>query len=720
MSKKIALWILIVPALLLATALPPKTVTAEGLQTRIQTDLEYIYSDIDRDVKATGESTKTNFSYFKQKYDLDFQNQLYPYLKIHGGGAYELVDSASDTDGSKSGFKETTTRLFGELDFTNPLYAAGGAYRYREFKFNPRDFDTTKMLREEYSGLWRWRPVGFPAIDLDFSQFRTSDGDNTRDLVFDRLVLKGRYNYRDFSSDYTYTRSDRDDRIAHEGLLTQVHNSGVRYATDIFRDRLELNTAARLDYALVEPSGTGDVQLPTSSPGAPFYLLDDSDPGSLTVVDTEHPLATVNIVQDGPINPVAVGLDFGPPTEIDTIHILPLENASDPTVASPGEIAAVAEGFTWTVFISDDQQNWDELKEQEVTSQYNIFDNRFEISFPGVETQFIKVVTTPLTNASAEIRIAGIRAFTNSAGVPGRKRKTFTQTYNLGLRWAVRKRTTATYEFFATIRDDYFLDTSKTTLTNAISVQNEFSPMFYGNARVLRTDADNSEGPDTVRHTYTASIIGDYLPTLQQRLVYSGTYEKEGGDSGYVDSIFLRTNADIYRDWSVNLDVGYASNRPAIGPDNTSTTVRLSTNIAPDQRINITIDYRGSWDNETGRPSSFNQIAKFQAFCVPVRTLSLFAGIDLRDDQRSGEGLNVIQNYSITWAPIPDGTLDLSLAYNQRIDMRGTESKILSPEINWQITRKTLLTITFNYGTLETETDRRDVKSVRVNFRLFY
>ena len=147
-----------------------------------------------------------------------------------------------------------------------------------------------------------------------------------------------------------------------------------------------------------------------ASPGLEFFLLDDSDPTTLTIVDASNPLSTVNIGRNAPLDPVGLGLDFGAPTDVDTIYVIPVENLQDPNLASPGEIASVSGFFDWRVFTSDDQLNW---TEQPVTEAiYSVFDNRFEISFsPGELTRFVKVVTTPITTAAGEIRIAELGAF---------------------------------------------------------------------------------------------------------------------------------------------------------------------------------------------------------------------------------------------------------------------------------------------------------------------
>ena len=195
MSKQVALWILTLQALLFAAAQAPAIELAEGAQLTIQSDLEYIGSDIETEDRRTGEKTDSEFSFFRQTYNMELQKELFPYLSFRGGGHLELIDSSNDTEGEKTGFEEKTDRLFAELDWQNPLYTASGAYRRRNFKFDPRDASSTTFHREEYSGLWHWRPVGLPSLDVDYNRFHSWDDDDTRDSVTKLLVAKSRYNY---------------------------------------------------------------------------------------------------------------------------------------------------------------------------------------------------------------------------------------------------------------------------------------------------------------------------------------------------------------------------------------------------------------------------------------------------------------------------------------------------------------------------------------------
>jgi hypothetical protein len=187
-----------------------------------------------------------------------------------------------------------------------------------------------------------------------------------------------------------------------------------------------------------------------------------------------------------------------------------------------------------------------------------------------------------------------------------------------------------------------------------------------------------------------------------------------------MNSVFLRTNADLYKGWSSNLDLGYSSKRPIEGGTLNTSTLRVSTDVDPNRTLKFVADYRFAWNTETGEPSFIDHNARFQGFWVPLRALSFFAAVRLRYRERDNEGLNVAQDYSVNWAPFPDGLLRFSLGYNRTVDTRSNTTSALSPQIDWEITRTSLLSLRFTLGTVETDRDTRDAKSFRLTFRTFY
>jgi hypothetical protein len=432
------------PVILFAIASAPASVLAEGTQLSILADLEYLYSETDSE-DDDGNTLDTVFSRFEQKYDVDLQKEIYPFLSLRAGGVFELIDtdttSKIEVNGIRSRIKSQrdarSTWLYGELNLENPLYTAGGAYRRREVVDDPGNFPASRDYRDEWAALFRWQPVGFPIFNLDFNRFHTWDDDDERDLLLDRLILKSRYSYRDFSYDYTYTRNDAENRIGDFDTLNQIHNGNVEYSRPFFDGRLLTNAGIRLNYQTLELSGEGDFRRPATAPGVSLFRQDDVPTDFWTNAElTDARNATSITIGDliPPGDPASAGLIFAIETEVDTVYALPDTGGS---LAGPEVIASVV--FTWTVYISDDGLNWNEHLGAD--SIYDSAENRFEISFPAVETRYVKVVTVPQSSTD-EIVIGEVQAFTTItvAGSEGFKLEDFDQTYNLGLQWAVTDR----------------------------------------------------------------------------------------------------------------------------------------------------------------------------------------------------------------------------------------------------------------------------------------
>ena len=59
-----------------------------------------------------------------------------------------------------------------------------------------------------------------PLFDLNVDNVRTWDKDDTADQTVERIIFKSRYDYKDLAYNYTYTRSDIDEKIRNNGGLT--------------------------------------------------------------------------------------------------------------------------------------------------------------------------------------------------------------------------------------------------------------------------------------------------------------------------------------------------------------------------------------------------------------------------------------------------------------------------------------------------------------------
>jgi hypothetical protein len=739
MPRQAAQWKLIAAVLFLATAFSPMSVRAEGL--RVLSDLEYVSSHTESTNKPTGLETDIESAWFSQLYHIDLQKQVYSYLDLRAGGLFELNDRKTTTDVSGTPIRFRTKnddraiRYFAELNLNNPLHRAGAAYRKSEIKTDTTNSGTTTLFREQYTGLLSWRPAGLPGIDMNYDRSHIYNDPETRDSLTDFLTLRSHYDYESLELDYGYTRNDSEEQVADSGILTQIHNGGIRYSTRFFDSRLSLTAASRMNYRTLRPSGTGDFRVPTPAPGGYFFLLNDSedptknDPDQFTTVDAENPLTLVNIGRNAPPDDlVSIGLDFGSQTEVDTIYVTPKEDSHDLTLASPEDIRVADQEnpFVWQVFCSNDQERWEVNTVSGSGSTYSEVDNRFEISFiPNAECpepRYIKVSTLPNPEIRGEILISGLQALTTFSAGEVSEISDFDQNYNFGLRWLATEKTTTSYDLYYKVVTREPFDTKRTNFTNSLSLQHIFNPIFVGSTRLLRSVTTESEKHDTVHHSFVASLRGDYLDTFGQVLTYSGTHHDDREGSAFTNSLFLRNRADLHPDWSLNLDLGYSWGYPAAGGTTTSKLIRVATNLAPNRSMHFRCDYSVIWNTETGGPSTRNQAGNLQIFWVPLETLSLSAALTFNDRHSGGDKgkPRLSQDFSVNWAPFPDGSLSFFVGYSRFEERAARESWMISPGASWQIARGILLTLNYNTGRVDSTTERRDVETFTGNLRIFY
>jgi len=590
------------------------------------------------------------------------------------------------------------------------------------------------MYTEEYIGTLGWRPQDFPTLDLFFQRTdyrdRQDDGSKTVDARIDVFNLKSVYNYKEYAFDYAYTRNDTERGLGGSGGLTQVHDGGIRYGSRFFDDRLAVTAGTRINYSTLEPSRPGQIQRPVGS-GEGFYLLDDStpssnDPGEFTVVDSTNPWTNVNIGRGGPFNPVSFGRNLASPTEVDTIYIMPQFDDTDPNLATNSQVNSVANDFSWRIYISDDQETWTEQSlAQQKYEKYPLDGTgpRFELTLESVATtRYIKVVTTPLSlTAPAQILLSNVATYISVDVKPGEKLEDTTQNYNLGLQYNLTDNTIVGYDGYYRQINNEPSGIERTTFTNGVNLRHIFSPIFLGTTRYQRSVGTNSLNDfDTVNENYSASLRGDYLDTFNQTLIYSGNSVDDARGKSTADSVYLRNNADLYTGWSLNLDFGYVWKDPALEEKFTSKVIRASTDIAPNPRLHLSSEYWISWNERVGGLSYKDQYGSLQAFWVPLRTLSLFVGVTVRDNEADQEGTQVSQDYSVNWVPLSDGTLKFSLYYGQGKERYGTDQTTLMPEIKWQIMRNSVLTLSYSVTKFTTDTHRGQADTLNVRFRIFY
>ncbi|MDW7771684.1 MAG: hypothetical protein SCH71_02235 [Desulfobulbaceae bacterium] len=736
MAQPIALcriFLLIAAGLILAI---PALLHAEGIS--LVADLEYFLNNQNSTEKATGIVTDSELSRFTQLYRLDLTRAMYPNILIRLGGDYENDDNSSDVQISdqpefSSDTTERTIRPYISVDLNNPLYRASLGYLTRDVETSRSFGGSENFMMDEYRGLFSWRPVDLPLLNVTYQRTEIHDDPLTIDSTRDVMNVLTRYNYRDFRFQYTFSGRDTYDNLDDSGSLTQSHNGAVVYhrGFDYGYNRFDVNAAARIIQSSVEFSGTGSdqtVDTPAAESGTPFYILNDSpatsnEPFELNLVEGTTQLADINIGRGGGISPVSAGLSFAIATEMSTIYIQLSEDSERfPDLASPSQVAEIASSLRWHFYSSDDQFELNWTEHSIASAVYNSVDNRFEIRLSSpVSARRIKVTTTPLTlTGPGEIRYRSIRSFTT---LGSREPENLDQSYSAGLSWSPGERTIMGYEVTYRNQESEPGGSQRTTWTNSVNFRHILNPVFstYGRVyRINRTRSTRQGDAEDSDQSYSLALRGDYFATLNQSLIFTGFDSSRFGEDSSSKSILLRTNAILYEGWSMSMDLNYSLNTLTTGVDQTVKSLYLDTTLEPNRWININADYSAIWSEEEGRIDSLSQYGTFQVLWSITNTLNTIFRYSFRDQEGTTDFSSYLREFNVSWSPFPDGELSFVLGYNDSIDEADQELKTISPTLTWRVTQAIFLELRYDTGTLESPVESSDFDSLTAKLRFFY
>lgn len=717
----------------------PVMLYAQGIN--LLADFEYFYTKLDTTDKETGIETDSEFSRFTQFYQVDIGAYLFPYLLFNFGGYFEQEDQEiNEIESTGTAFDsentEKTVRPYVELNLINPLYSGGLAYRRRDVERTGTFRSEENLIIDEYDVILNWRPVDFPLVNFNYRLIELEDDPLTRDQTRETVSLGSKYTYQDYSFHYLYNSLESFDNLEDSGNINRNHNLGVLYkhGFDVGEDRFDFTAGARFIYNTIEFLGTqaelATVDRPSSVPGSPFYIPDDISPTSnqsfeFIRVEEGHSLTDVNIGRNGGLNPVSAGLSFNSSIEVDTVYIgLSRDLDSFPNLATPSQIAAVADSFVWRFFASDDlvDPNWAELSIDEVT--YNSIDNRFEIRLAEtIESRHIKVTTTPLDLiAPGEIRYDSIAAFTTISGEE-QKPEIFEQRYTFGAQWSPRTGTVFGYDAHFVNEEAKPEEDERTSITNEIYYRHKITEVFHTDGRLSRNERTRTTqqgDEDETDHLLSLSLRADYLDTLRQVLTYSGTHSEENGETDTTNFFILRTIADLYTGWTMNLDLGYGINSLRGGSEQTVTNVRVGTILEPNRNINISMDYFTSWIDDDLLGQRRRDYGTLQVLWALTANLNTFFRYSFRNEDAGGIGSTDLREFNINWTPFAGGTLQLSLGYNESLEFGDRELKTFTPNLTWEVARGVFLDVRYTTGTIDTPQESSDLDSIIAKLRFFY
>lgn len=715
-------WLLSAPLLL--TIIFSSNVCADGINLRGQ--FFYRTTDSETTNKKSGQTLTSEFSSFDQQYRFDFSKTIYPYLTFIGGTLYELNTSTSTAEDIEFEAEEETLKPYVEFNLRSPLYEAGLGYRRTQIENKTSGTPAIQDFRDVINTKLGWDPAGFPELNLNYWHTHTYNDPETINTVEKLFAGDTKYTIgKNLNLKYFYTRNAKEDTLDDAETLDQIHNGRIEYSRSFFKRRLSLSTSYRIRYNTFEFETTGDVESPllrseglssiddTPEDGPALNLNPALIDGNLTAS------AGLNIGLNGDDTTfVNIGLDFGFPVDVDKIRIYVDRNLS----------ASVVDYFSWSIYTSPDNLDTSTWTLQETVSPaiFGTFENFFEISFSVVNTRYIKVVTRPLSSIVPDaavfpnIFVTEMQAFTTQLGTGIKKKNTnVDHNYNLNLRGKLGDKMILGYDFYYRSQEQNQdpISTKRTELSNGVNFNYLFNRVFSARAGISRTNRtlDDSE---IIEDNYSASLKAAYLETFEQILTFSGTNTDEEEMSSSTKTLFLRTNAELYRGWSAFLDLGYSLIQDLDSTESTSKILRAGTNLIPSEKITANINYEltKTQQSDEGNEQDYKSRWDIQAFFTPFRSLSFNARVSLeeRDDYRS-----TLYDYSANWSPFPDGALQFYLTFTETLRPElEEERRSIGPGFKWTLGRYFFMDMAYTITEDENRLETTESKNLVVNLRV--
>jgi hypothetical protein len=710
----------------------PEMAFAEGIYGRVS--LTYAASDT-KSTDVTGLTSDFSSRAFAQQYNLTADKNIYPNLRLFASGLFQKVDSTSSTNGQGSWTDVTTVRPYIDLTLRTPLYYFGVNYNAVTTDNTALNAPNTTFKSESYGGIMGWKPEGLPSLDMTLTRNYNYDVTRTlADTTSDSFNLYSNY-YPTKTIQLRYQGSYNDAR----NNLTDVENKSwgndIRgmYNDSYLRDRIWVSTyydyshsttdiitggQGTVNFQVIAVNGlflNSDIVLTNTLPPAAFL----TDSIFVTPTNTANNIGSATFAANPPDTTARnVGLQFATATEINTLDVwvYSLTGATIDTAVPAFLPTAVAQAFTWAVYTSSDNLNW-QLLQTGVPAPYILNASipgagRFEITFPNVTTKYIKVVVSPLSPAGAGgqsrdfpgIYITELQAFISvpAASVSGHSSAT-TESGSLSTSVKILKTPDLIYNFsyFFSNQESQFSTVRTTTMSNQLSLSHQFSPALFGSTQVQRID-DTGPSGDVVTLQFGGQITAYPLKTLTHTLGFSTSTQSTPSGRTSNEAVTLTNTAELYRNITAFLNGGLSNSYTVTDQKIYSTNYNLGLNMIPITTLNVTLSSGGQRSDQSGgsvpSTTTTSRSNEVDLSYYPFRTLYLFYSYIVRYGTGSGGQSNDrLVNYGLNWSPFPGGDLIFNFSYTE--NKRAADNSVdttVTPSARWNITKRTFFSTAYN------------------------
>lgn len=671
----------------------------------------YTSTESETETRETKEVKDSKFERFSESYRLDISKNIYPKLIVNGGTEVERNNYDLTSDEGDSDAKDQEVRPYIDFELNDPIYTLSGGYLEREFKQSGSAFtETQRTYLENIFTRAQYRPVDLPTLELNYDNSNSYNRPKTRDRKSETLQLSSRYNYREYQFIYNYLNNDDTNKLEGTSTETTTHSGRVRYGQNFYDGKVSINASLRGEYTDKVFSGRGLRDFPAFPAGVSFYFIDnDQDPNNNLPGDYLYTPFGSNLNLNGQ-EFLDIGLDFGEAVAVSMLE-LTLTGLLDPN-------ATIDQIANWEVYVSNDQDNWEFRVVQSV--EYVLDRNLLEVRFsPGANHEYVMIVYSPplVTNQVGPVLVSDLRAFITRDLDDGTDQFNRTHNAKFNVGWQVSPRTAVNYNMNLQERKDDLFDEQAVRLSNNFNINHQLNRLLNSSADLSVTDTWEDSSHEKSNYSYGARLRADYLETLRQTLVYNGNYNDESRGESLNNAVFLETYAELYKGWDMTFDQGASWEKPAEGPDSSSLVVRVKNSLKPHESLTLLADYSWRWEKEEDEPYERRDRGRLRTFWSPLDTLSLSGTYRY---QKSESGSDTSWEYSVSWLPLRDGDLQVTLGYFEKEDSSNNRTYSYSSNLTWEVTDYIDLKATYTHGQRESDSTINDYDTFYLKYSIYY
>ncbi len=678
----------------------------EGVFAGMQKGVESVFSSVATTITfASGAVTRTTTTNVYPAFTLNMNTLLFPNVRLSAGGVFEVNMSSTTAGQSTTRSTIANNRPFFLLRSTNPVFSPGVGYFRREARARTAGLSGSKLVNDEYAAYLGWKPAGGPRSDFQFLRTHTFDGERAfQDVTKDFGSLVSSYSYRNLGLYYRGVYLDTDDRIGR--LETRQVSHAVRgdYSQSFFQKRLLWNATFNVshqDLRTAARSSGGEVPL-TVTPFAGLASI--SDTPVTAQLSQNAQLIDGNLTAGAGINlglaatPADahlrnIGLDLLTPTEVNRFLIwvdreLPVE---------------ITNAFSWEIYSSADNVIW--RRETSVpVAPFGAFENRFEVDFPSITARYIKAVTRPLSAAVPDasrfqdIFVTEMQAFVRRPAAQINARLTQdTSLLNTDVRMRILDAPSLYYEGFYLSNRTSGFGSNTDTLSNGLSVNHTFGRIFSAYARCAREQGSQVQGYRVATVT-SATLTIEPIPAWRSSFLFSGQDERIAGIPNTRSGWFVQNSARPYRGIDVLFGFGWTSTTRETGEISHDRLVNVSATVVPRQHVSLTLNYDGRVTERSGTFVGSPQVREHRAYAAvavdPIRTFHLVVGGEMV--VATGQTTRSALNVGTSWAPFPDGTLQLVFAHNEALrSLEFGKERSTVGAVRWNMSRQSYIDVSY-------------------------